>query len=270
MEKSYSYIQKKTMDQMSINGTSIKYGKESNIDEYWRQIANCNDQSSRYEMIDQLLMIMENNAAQNGFWRADDEIRITFGIGSNAVHLDDKNIYYNFFDNLNYMYNKNNEFDVPLKDGAIALRSVFGTIENYFGAYNGDINLRHQLTDMNFDTFEYPSISVLKGKGCGACVEKAAVAHNLWLLMGRESYYVSSTSSKFENSNDEGHAFCIIKNSQDRYMLYDHAMNNFGPLSGEPIQTLLNGEPLVIKEPFKNQGVYANALNLEKTNISTQ
>ena len=206
---------------------------------------------------------MESNSTSNGFWTQSDEIRITFGIGTNAIHLDDRNIYYNFFDNLSQLHKKNRNLEKPREEGTLAVESIHRTIENYFGAFNGNLDLRNQLTDLNFDTFEYPSISVLQGKGCGACVEKAAVAHNLWLLMGRESYYVSSTSAKFEHSNDEGHAFCIIRNSKGNFMLYDHAMNNFGPLQGNPIETLLSGQPLHIQAPFKNQGVYANACNLQ-------
>ena len=264
MEKCYSYVQGKTLDQMSLNGTSIKYGKQEDIKDYWKQIVENDNQTARHFLVDRLLEKMQANCDKNGFWCPEEEIQTTFGIERNAVHLDDKNIYYTFFDTLRVLHDKNKQTQTPQQDGTLAVRSVFSTIENYFGKFNGNLDLRNQLTELNFETFEYPSISVLQNQGCGACVEKAAVAHNLWLLMGRESYYVSSTSSKFENSNDEGHAFCIIKNGEGGFMLYDHAMNNFGALQGDPIETLLSGQPLVIGEPFNNHGIYANACNLEQ------
>lgn len=263
MEKCYSYIKRTTLDQMSINGTSVKYGKQEDVVGYWKIIIECDDENDRHLLIDDLLKKMQNNAAQNGFWKPEDEIRISFGIGTTAIHLDDTSIYYSFFDNLRMLYQHNQTESKPVDDGVVALSSIFRTIEQYFGSYNGNLALRGKLTALNPETCEYPSISILKGKGCGACVEKAAVAHNLWLLMGRESYYVASTSAQFEDVEDEGHAFCFIRNSKGNFMLYDHARNNFGKVRGNPIETVLNGEPLIIGEPFKNPGVYANACNLE-------
>ena len=264
MEKSYSYIQNKPLDQMSLNGTSIKYGQQPNLVGYWIKIVECENQDERRALIDKLLEEMESNSSENGFWTSNDDVRITFGFGTNSVRLDDKDIYYSFFENLRTLYLKSKAQGTEKKTSPMSFNSIFSTIENYFGPFNGNLALRSSLTELNFDTFEYPSVSVLKGKRCGACVEKAAIAHNLWLLLGMESYYVSSTSSKFEHSNDEGHAFCIIRNTKGQFMLYDQSMQNFGPLQGDPISTILSGEPFIIKEPFKNKGVYANACNLGK------
>ena len=38
MEQCYSFIQKKRMDQMSMKGTSVRYGKEQTFGEEWRKI----------------------------------------------------------------------------------------------------------------------------------------------------------------------------------------------------------------------------------------
>lgn len=268
MEKAYSYIQHQQIDAMSLNGTSIKYGKQPDIEDYWQQIIACDDKTQRHALIDGLVEKMSENSAQNGFWTPQQELRIVFGMQNNSIHVDDMNLYYYFFDNLKAFNDYNKASEQPMPDGAVMAKSILFTINNYFGPFNGDLGLRNQLTELNFDTFTYPSISVLRGKGVGACVEKAAVAHNLWLLGGRESYYVSSTSAKFEHSNDEGHAFCFMKNSAGEYMLYDAAMGNFGHVPGNPIESMLNGEPLVIGEPFKNHGIYANACNMEQ--VKTQ
>lgn len=264
MEKSYSYIQKKQLDQMSLNGASVRYGQQPDIAGYWKTIVECDSKTARETLISKLLEKMEENSEQNGFWGSQEELRITFGIGANSIHLDDKNIYFSFFENLRNTYLDSKEKGIEKPEGTMAVNSIYTTIENYFGAFNGDLDKRLELTELDFDTFEYPSVEVLKGQGCGACVEKAAVAHNLWLLMGRESYYACSTSAKFENSSDEGHAFCMIKNQKGNFMLYDHAMGNFGALQGDPVETLLSGQPLIIGQPFQNHGVYANACNLEQ------
>ena len=265
MEKSYSFTKREVLDRMSLKGTSIKYGKESKAIGRWKTIIEEKDDAVRNSMIDDFIEEMELNSENNGFWKSDDEIKITLGAGAdNAIRLNDKTLYYDFFKMLRHGYIKNNEKATPNSEGWLALHAIKNMIDFYFGSFNGDLKKREVLTTMDYDSFEFPSISVLKGAGCGACVEKSAVAHNLWLMLGRESYYVASASSKFPHSQDEGHAFCIIKNSNGNFMLFDHAMQNFGQLPGDPIDLLLSGNPLIIGEPFKNTGCYANALNLEQ------
>ncbi len=264
MEKSYSFNLKTILDNMSINGSSIRYGKQDGVDNIWKQIIGTEDQNERYKLVDLLIDKMEENAKANGFWRADEELKISFGIGTNAVHLDDRNVYYMLFDILKKLYELNQKQEEPLVDGSLFYNAIHNTIERYFGEYNGDSKLRLDLTSLDFETFKYPSVSILKGKGCAACVEKAAFAHNMWLLFGRESYYVGSTSSKFKHTNDNAHAFCIVRNKQGKLALYDQALENYGHLPDDTIDKILRGEPLVIDKPFKTYGIYANACNFGK------
>ena len=264
MEQCYSFIQKKRMDQMSMKGTSVRYGKEQTFGEEWRKIVEIEDREKRNQEIDKLLENYQKNQQANGFWGQADPIQITFGIGTaNAIQLDDKNLYYVFFDALRARLEYNKTAEKPLPEGKIVVNSIYATIDAYFGKFNGDLELRDRLTQFDFEKTNAASVASLKRRGCAACVEKAAVSHNLFLLTGRESYFVSSCSCKFEQSPDQGHSFTFIKNQKGNFMLYDHAMQNFGVVLGDPIETMLNGEPLVIGEPFANQGVYANALNME-------
>lgn len=268
MEQCYSFIQKKRMDQMSIKGTSVRYGKEQIFGDEWKKIVEIEDREKRNQEIDKLLENYQKNQQANGFWGFEDEVQITFGAGTaNMIVLDDKNLYYIFFDALKARLDHNKTLEKPIPEGKVVVNSIYATIEAYFGKYNGDMQLRENLTLYDFDNEKAPSIANLKRKGCAACVEKAAVSHNLFLLTGRESYFVSSCSCKFDFAPDQGHSFTFIKNQKGNFMLYDHALQNFGVVKGDPIETMLNGEPLVIGEPFSNQGVYANALNLESENI---
>ena len=269
MEQCYSFIQNKRMNQMSMMGTSVRFGKEQTFGEEWRKIVEIEDREERNQEIDKLLENYQSNSTQNGFWGQNDIVQITFGAGaSNSIMLDDKSLYYLFFDVLKENLDKNKALENPKNEGLIVVNSIYATINMYFGKYNGNLDLRDRLTSFDFEQEKMPSVAVLKGKGCAACVEKASVSHNLFLLTGRESYFVSSCSSKFEHSNDQGHSFTFIKNSKGNFMLFDHAMQNFGMVEGDPIEAMLNGEPLVIGEPFANQGVYANACNLELENTA--
>lgn len=269
MEQCYSFIQHKRMDQMSIKGTSVRYGKEQTFGEEWRKIVEIEDREKRNQEIDKLLEAYQKNSQQNGFWSADDKVQITFGgFASNAILLDDKNLYYIFFDALRARIEHNKTQEKPMPEGSVIVNSIHATIEAYFGKFNGNMQLRDRLTQFDFMEEKIPSVASLMRKGCAACVEKAAVSHNLFLLAGKESYFVSSCSSQFPHSPDEGHAFTFIKNAKGNFMLYDQAMENYGPVKGDPIEAMLNGEPLIIDEPFKHHGVYANACNLELENIA--
>lgn len=265
MEKSYSFIINETIDQFSMNGTSIRYGKQPDISNKWKEIIAEGDEEKRNIIIDELISDMEENYDKNGFWRAEDEILINVGAfgGDNRFCLDDKSLYYDFFTCLKTQIEKNNASENPKNEGFITYKTIKSFLNEYFGEYNGDLRKRNELTDYDVETGECPSISLFKGAGCAACVERASVSHNLWLLMGRESYFVLSPSCMFETTPDEGHAFNIIKNSMDNFMLFDSTLHNFGQLPGNPIDDMLMGKPFVVKEPFLNKGCYANAKNLD-------
>ena len=61
MEQCYSFIQKKRMDQMSMKGTSIRYGKEQTFGEEWRKIVEIEDREKRNQEIDKLLENYQKN-----------------------------------------------------------------------------------------------------------------------------------------------------------------------------------------------------------------
>lgn len=268
MIKSYSYNLKTNLDRMSIDGSSVRYGKQEGIEDVWREIISCEDQNERHSRVDALIAKMEENTEANGFWRADEVLKIGFGISTNGLHLDDRSIYYMLFDVLKELEKMNKKLPKPLSDGSLFYNAIHNTIDMYFGEYNGNAKLRNTLTELDFETFEHPSVAVLKGKCCAQCSEKAALAQNMWLFFGRESHYVCSTSSKFNHCDDKAHAFCIVRNTMGKLSLYDQALENYGHLPDDTIESILKGEPLVIDKPFETYGIYANACNFAKEKIS--
>jgi hypothetical protein len=165
-----------------------------------------------------------------------------------------------FFDNLkkwNDLAKEHREYT----DGFIAFSSIKDTLDNYFGknmagTRNKRLNLTSVISNEN-DDFITPSIKKEKGQNCAECVEFASISHNLWLLMGVKSYFITSKNCKLdgpinEYSND-GHSFTIVEYG-DKFRMCDFALENFGVMEGNPIDSILKGEPL----KFKNM-TYANA-----------
>ena len=255
------------MDGWSMNGTSIRFGQATSVVEEWQKIIAIDEDAARQKAIDSLIDTLEADVETSGFFDASEQIMITRGAGAmQGIKLDDREVYYNFFDNLKTLYST--ATDDKEKNNVLP-KAIKQTVDTYFGQYNGDEKSRLSFTTAEIDDdgeIIYPSVSVLKGKGLGACVEKSAMAHNMWLMLGRKSHYISSSSIHFKGISDEAHAFTIIQNGHGNYMLYDLALNNFGRLAGDPIKEMLKGEPLIVSEGFRNPGIYANACNIEREN----
>ena len=116
--------------------------------------------------------------------------------------------------------------------------------------------------EIDDDDIKIPSISAQKGKNCSLCVERASVAHNLWLLTGEKSHYINSLDCKFavggaEYSND-GHAFCIVE-IDGVYKLFDPTMQVYQKLVGNPIDKMLKGDAFEVLTKDGQEYIYANA-----------
>lgn len=239
--------------------TKIRYGKQSSAANFWKEIIGIEDNQRRKEKIDEFIEVMEKNKEENGFFCREDVVKINEV--SNGFKLDDKELYYEFFDTLRNL--KKNYPQEP--DFRILFHGVLNTVKNYFGGFNSDRNKRQHLTrtyvDEN-DEYIIPSIANQKGKNCSLCVERASVSHNLWLLLGEKSHYVNSKDCKIGNGNDEyrndGHAFCIVE-IDGVYKLFDPAMEIYMKLEGNPIDKMLKGEPFKVKNKNDESFLYANA-----------
>lgn len=229
---------------------AYRYG-ECDLAKGYRNIANISDAELRNKEIDKLIDHLIDNREDNGFFGPDDIVYINRMFGQ-AIRLDDREVYYSFFENLNRNFKDNPD----KSSGYIVMKSIIRTIYEYYGSFDFENNRRDILTETSFDDnddFVVPSIKNLKGQNSAACVEFASLAHNLWLMTGVKSYYVLSKDVKFDNYNDDGHAFVIVEYGGD-FRIFDAAQNVYKKLEENPIELFDNSKPFVLDDK-----VYANA-----------
>ena len=240
----------------------IQYGQEPDISDEWKRIIAIDDEVARHQEVDKLLDRMEQNSEQNGFFCADEKVDIGAGCG---FLLDDKEIYYNFFDNLKVLYQEQNGKSSEM---LIILQAIKKTEQEYFGGFGANKSKREDLTAIEIDDEAgeiVPSIKNHKGQNCSLCVERSAVAHNLWLLAGKTAYYVDVTSGQvfFEGSSsdfrNDGHAYNIVEDG-GIFRLVDLAMMNACNYKGNPIEDMENGLPIIVghSKTVNRPGIYAN------------
>lgn len=282
MIESYSPTDGKRIKGASVfaNSSYVRYGQEKDAKQEVIRIISIDDETTRHAEIDKLIEKFESNSDENSFFKRDEPVRILLGaMGGTGfapkVRIDDPQLYYIFFDTFKMDYEKHkNEHSF----GGIYEFSVKRVVRAYFGEYNGDAQLRNKLLEPKFeykdgdeDNFEVvnPSIEILKREFCAQCVERASVAHNLWLLGGFESTYVSSGTIQLAASNDQGHAYCLIKGANS-YELFDPAREVYQFLDKDlnPRELILEGNPLEVTTKDGNKHIYANApeLDADKTN----
>ena len=229
-----------------VNGVTIYYGQEKDADIIWKGIVNVDDKIERDKLIDNLIKIMENNSQENGFFKSDDSLMITL-FPSRKIKIDDKKLYYDFFDNLKENYGLKQQGKTDKSDDVLISKAIRKTLLNYFGSVCQNFSKRQSATTVYIDDNEeeiIPSIKDLKSKKLAACVELSGCAHNLWLMTGRKSYYIDSRQANFENSTD-GHAFVIV-DWKDKSVLYDLAQNVLKKYDINPINSIMNNEPFIV------------------------
>ena len=118
---------------------------------------------------------------------------------------------------------KNNEYlykffnflkDKKIKTINEALNAVYSFINNYFGVDGNDEKKELLLNDR-----EASDISVLEGQNAAMCTERAALAQNLFTVLGVESYFCVGTIRSLSETGL--HAFNVI--DFNGYRLYDAA-----------------------------------------------
>lgn len=225
---------------------TIRYGLENGLRHEWKNIINIKDEEKRNQKIDDLIDRLEQNAEGNGFFKSQDKVAINIFSG---FRIDDKEIYYDFFKRLRKIYNLLLKSEKKEIEGFAIFSAIKETIQVYFGNDKKDamrerMNLTAIVADEN-DDFIPPSIKVLKDSGCGMCVEKSSVAHNLWLMCGKKSYYITSKSVFVNENNHDGHAFCVVE-YDNKFRIFDAALGNYGLLDCNPIETIKDNVPFKV------------------------
>ena len=276
MEEKRKYLTKKGDKEVyQYVENTARYGQENCHEEFLR-IASIDDPEERKKEIFKFIKSLEDNADQNGFFRHDEKISANFGIGDYAFKLNSRSLYTTFFDE--YRKRRENKPDEPeIISHHIA---ILDTLTSYFGDFRGDTYLREQLLTpknadeerINNNIEDIPSISVLKGKHCAMCAEHASIAHNLLIMGGYESSYITASHVDFGNG-PEAHAFCIETQVPGKtYLLFDPAQEIFVSLKSKehPRDMILGEKPLQIE----NKGqkiIYANSnkVNTKKAEVNT-
>lgn len=225
---------------------TIRYGIEQSIADVWKVIINIKNDEERNQKIDSLIIELEQNSEENGFFRREDKVSINIFSG---FRINDKEIYYDFFKRLKKIYTLLLKSEKKEIEGFAIFSAIKETVESYFGKDKKDamrerMNLTAIVADEN-DDFIPPSIKVLKESGCGMCVEKSSIAHNLWLMCGKKSYYISSKAVFVNANNHDGHAFCVVE-YDNKFRIFDAALGNYGLLDFNPIETIKDNIPFKV------------------------
>ena len=116
--------------------------------------------------------------------------------------------------------------------------TIIKTLNDYFGELRVDEEKRLSLLAQSWDKDNQPiktSIRNLKDQNCAACVERASLSHNFWLMAGAQSFYVSSRRIN--------HAFNVWTTGKNAN-LFDATQHNFGLFPKDWKEKVFNDEYL--------------------------
>ena len=155
MEKFYSKIG------LSIApDIKIRLGQEPLIRGLWKDIIAISDEEKRKLQIDNLIELLELDTERTGFLGKTDKVDCGAG---RAFCLDDRELYYSFFDNLKVLNEQNESGKVT--DGSIINQAIKATILQYAGGNGINRQLRMDKTtvEISDEAIKIPSISAQKG-----------------------------------------------------------------------------------------------------------
>ena len=158
MEKYYS----KDGLPIQLADVRVRYGKEQQVQDAWKDIVREKDETKRNQMVDKLIAVLTENVQENGFIGPKEVVETGRG---NGFYLDDYQLYYMFFHHLKTLVEAN--VDNKMVDGALIHHAIKTTCVEYNGGVGSDKALRSQLTAFvmnDQDEYILPSIKEQKGK----------------------------------------------------------------------------------------------------------
>lgn len=179
--------------------------------------------------------------------------------GLSNIVLDDDNVYGDLFDNINYYLDKTSN------KNSVVVKAIQKTVLDYFGvgkpAPDKDKMMYLKLQyDKNRDT----SIKDLKDKRWASCMERSALAFNLFKALDYDCALIS-TDVNFCNKV-EGHSFLLVK-LDEKYFVYDLIASKIQ--DGEmPSPLLCELEPNVGQKIMN--GIIPKDINLYNVRFNTQ
>lgn len=268
MEDSTTYKKRDENNFVERINTYVRYGKEDCAEKFL-EITKIKDRDERNKRIDAFLEEIENRADKNGFFRHDEKIHANFGFGDYGFKIDDKELYYMFFDR----YIELREKYPKAPNGAVHENAVKQVIDSYLGSFKGNYELRDELLlpdnyiedRINQNINNVRSISAFRGRNCALCVENASIAHNLWILGGYECSYVAAGDANL-TGEPEPHAYCIVTQIPHlKYLLFDKTNNIYKsmPTKKNPRENILEGNGLSVT--IENEVLVYSASHNEDT-----
>lgn len=224
----------KNADESALINVFVQYGYQHGIQNSWEEIIKLDGPTAK-KRIDMLLELLQNNSKNNGFFDDKQDVRISYnGFG---FKLNDYNLYYIFFNNLKDISNSQ---EGQQNKGSVVFNAIKQTIKDYFGVVLEAADMNKKLLTFYDEKCEFPSIAKQRDKGATP-TEVAAVAHNLWLLAGKESFYISSKKSKIDNTKrkflEDGYTFNVV-NTGNGYRLCDIVSSRYDMLEASPVDMI--------------------------------
>lgn len=130
---------------------------------------------------------------------------------------------------------------------------VLETVDEYFGGItNVNSRMNYYIGDGE-PGCENNLISNLKGTGAAMCAERAALAQNLLVSLGINSFY--KTSRIIKNNTREEHAYNLIEYNE-KYYIFDAAIPNLINEKANPLIAEITKESFdLISVPVKSIGI---------------
>ena len=227
----------------------------------WKEIIKEEDVEQRHKFIDSLVEKMSENSKNNGFFGENDFVDCGQGKG---FSLNDKELYYMYFDNLKMLSEVKNPHKIDIS-GKIINEAIKLTIKQYGGSvlWKSDKAIRDKRVELTTIEDEIPSIANQRNQNTLLCTEKAAISHNMWLLTGKTSYFCYSNTENLQSQGQKGseayendaHNWTIVE-YDGIFRLYDLSLGNFAKLPSDCIDKMLTGYGLKVENlPYSGEYV---------------
>ena len=143
--------------------------------------------------------------------------------------------------------------DIDSNDIYALSLAVLETVDEYFGGIKNIESRMNYYYPIDFEESKDNKISNLKGTGAAMCVERAAVAQNLLISLGINSFYKSSGILK--DNKKEVHSYNLIE-YKDKYYIFDTSIPNFINGQISPLIAEINKEDFyLLSSPISDMGV---------------
>lgn len=131
--------------------------------------------------------------------------------------------------------------------------AVLETVDEYFGGISNIDSRMNYYYPSDFEESKNNFISNLKGTGAAMCVERAALAQNLLISLGINSFFKSSGIIK--DSNREVHSYNLIE-YKGKYYIFDTSLPNLINDQASPLIAELNKEQFdLLSSPISDLGI---------------